>query len=48
MYYGFSIKNNKFSKLNFIYDGHLFTADYKSTVETLLEENNLKKIKKIN
>ena len=46
MYYGFSIKNNKFSKLNFIYDGYLFTADYKSTVETLLEENNLEKNKK--
>lgn len=46
MYYGFSIKNNKFSKLNFIYDGNLFVADYESTIDTLMNQNMLKKNKK--
>jgi hypothetical protein len=46
MYYGFSIKNNKFSKLNFIYDGDLFVADYESTIDTLINQNMLKKNKK--
>lgn len=46
MYYGFSTKNNKFSKLNFIYDGNLFVADYESTIDTLINQSTLKKNKK--
>ena len=47
MYYGFSIKNNKFSKLNFIHENKLFTLDYNTDKELITQKNIINKLKKI-
>lgn len=46
IYYGFSIKNNPYSNLTFIYKNNLIILDKKSDLESILYEYNLYKYKK--
>lgn len=41
MYYGFSIKNNKLSELNFIHRNRLFTVNYNSNIKELIKYSNI-------
>jgi hypothetical protein len=45
IYYGFSIKNNPYSKLEFTYKNNLITLDKKSNLESILYSNNFYKYK---
>jgi len=46
IYYGFSIKNNPYSKLSFSYKNNLIELNKKSDLESILYEYNLYKYKK--
>lgn len=41
MYYGFSIKNNKLSELNFVHRNRLFTINYNSNIKELMKYSNI-------
>jgi len=41
MYYGFSIKNNKLSELNFVHRNRLFTINYDSNIKELMRYSNI-------
>lgn len=41
MYYGFSIKNNKLSELNFVHRNRLFTINYDSNIKELMRNSNI-------
>ena len=48
LYYGFTIKSNKHSELNFVYKNELFTIDYNTNITELITDKNvINKLKKI-
>jgi len=48
LYYGFTIKSNKHSELNFVYKNELFTIDYNTNIKELIADKNvINKLKKI-
>jgi hypothetical protein len=48
LYYGFTIKNNKLSELNFVYKNKLLTIHYNTNITELIADKNvINKLKKI-